>query len=175
MPMPEDGTRYHFRDVDGRDLSLLAQWLAEPHVAKWWDGVPQASAQKIIGAIDSIETRPMIVELGGRPIAYLQHYDPHLEDGHPYQDQPKGTLGLDISIGIPALIGKGHGSAIIRQIAAELFARGTKRIVIDPHPENHAAIRAYEKAGFRYVGTRTSIYGPAHFMALDAPEETDLQ
>ncbi|MGO4354258.1 GNAT family N-acetyltransferase [Rhizobium sp. RAF36] len=173
--MADDGPRYHFRDVEARDIPVLSQWFAEPHVAKWWDGDPQQNAEHVVEAVESIETRPMIVELEGQPIAYLQHYDPHLEDGHPYQDQPKGTLGLDISIGIPQLIGKGHGRAIIRQIAGELFSAGTTRIVIDPHPENQAAIRAYEKAGFRYVDTRTSIYGPAHFMALDAPEETDLQ
>jgi ribosomal protein S18 acetylase RimI-like enzyme len=67
-----------------------------------------------------------------------------------------------------------HGSAIIRQRSAELFARGARRIVIDPDPANVQAIRAYEKAGFRYIETRPSIYGPAHFMAPDAPEETDL-
>ena len=173
--MVEQEDRYDFRPVTEKDLPMIAGWLAEPHVAKWWDGDPQQNAEHVVEAMESIETRPMIVELEGRPIAYLQHYDPHLEDGHPYQDQPKGTLGLDISIGIPALIGKGHGSAIIRQIASELFAGGTKRIVIDPHPENHAAIRAYEKAGFRYLDTRTSIYGPAHFMVLDANQETDLQ
>ncbi|MGK6315047.1 GNAT family N-acetyltransferase [Neorhizobium sp. DT-125] len=172
--MADDAPRYHFRDVVREDFPLLAKWLAEPHIAKWWGEVDEELAG-IEEAMTSVETRPMIVELEGRPIAYLQYYDPHLEEGHPYQDQPKGTLGIDISIGIAELVGKGHGSAIIRQFVRELFASGAKRIVIDPDPENSAAIRAYEKAGFRYVDTRTSIYGPAHFMALDAPEETDLQ
>ncbi|CLP86098.1 Uncharacterised protein [Mycobacterium tuberculosis] len=48
------------------------------------------------------------------------------------------------------------------------------RLVIDPDPDNIRAIRAYEKAGFRYVDSRTTIYGPAYFMALDANQETDL-
>ena len=63
----------------------------------------------------AISVEPLIVELDGRPIAYLQSYDPHLEDGHPYQDQPFGTLGIDLSIGVPDLVGIGHGSAIVRQ------------------------------------------------------------
>lgn len=172
--MADDVLRYHFRDVVREDFPLLAKWLAEPHIAKWW-GEADEELESIAESMTSIETRPMIVELEGRPIAYLQYYDPHLEEGHPYQDQPKGTLGIDISIGPPDLVGIGHGSAIIRQFVADLFAGGAKRIVIDPDPENLAAIRAYEKAGFRFVDTRTSIYGPAHFMALDASEETDLK
>jgi RimJ/RimL family protein N-acetyltransferase len=39
--------------------------------------------------------------------------------------------------------------------------------VIDPDPQNAQAIRAYGKAGFRFLETRHSIYGPAHFMVLD--------
>ncbi|WP_105386261.1 GNAT family N-acetyltransferase [Neorhizobium alkalisoli] len=174
MPRADGARRYHFRDLVREDFPLLAKWLAEPHVAEWWGEVDEELAG-IEESMSSIETRPMIAEVDGTPIAYLQYYDPHLEEGHPYQDQPKGTLGIDISIGIPDLVGKGHGSAIVRQLADELFENGARRIVIDPDPENIRAIRAYEKAGFRYIDTRTSIYGPAHFMALDAPEETDLK
>jgi aminoglycoside 6'-N-acetyltransferase len=170
MPKPEQPYRYRFRDVRPEDFPLLAKWLAEPHVARWWGDVTEELAG-IEEAMTSVETRPLIVELDGKPIAYLQSYDPHLEEGHPYQDQPKGTMGMDITIGVSDLIGKGHGSAIIRQFAADLFADGAVRIVIDPHPDNAAAIRAYEKAGFRYLDTRTSIYGPAHFMVLDRKEE----
>ena len=46
--------------------------------------------------MDSDSVEPLIVELDGQPIAYLQSYDPHLEDDHPYQDQPFGTLGIDM-------------------------------------------------------------------------------
>ena len=118
--------------------------------------------------MDSVETEPLIVELDGRPIAYIQSYDPHLEDGHPYQDQPFGTLGMDITIGIPDLVGKGHGSAIVRQFVDMLFEEGAPRVIIDPHPDNRRAIRAYEKAGFVAFDTRTTIYGPALMMARDA-------
>ena len=171
--MPRDRQpRYGFRAVTDADLPMLAEWLAEPHVAQWW-GDPAGSLLEIEEAMEDVATEPLIVEMDGEPIAYLQSYDPHLEDGHPYQDQPTGTLGLDISIGRPDLLGQGHGSAIIRQFAEELFAEGAPRIVIDPDPANIRAIRAYEKAGFRAFDTRTSQYGPALMMALDAPEETD--
>ena len=161
---------YDFRAVTEADLPMLGAWLAEPHVTKWWDDGPEASLAEIREAMDSVETEPLIVELDGRPIAYIQSYDPHLEDGHPYQDQPFGTLGMDVTIGIPDLVGKGHGSAIVRQFVDMLFEEGAPRVVIDPHPDNLRAIRAYEKAGFRAFDTRSSIYGPALMMARDAED-----
>jgi len=169
MP-PEPETGYDFRSVTKRDLPLLRRWLEAPHLAEWW-GDPDDALAEIAQAMESVETEPLIVELDGRPIAYAQVYDPHMEDGHPYQDQPFGTLGLDISIGDAGLLSKGHGSAIIAALGHQLFAEGAPRLVIDPDPSNLRAIRAYEKAGFRHFDTRTTIYGPAHMMALDAPEE----
>ena len=169
--MPTDrAPRYDFRSVTERDLTLLRRWLEQPHVARWW-GDPEKGIDEARQAMDEISVEPLIVELDGRPIAYLQSYDPHLEDGHRYQDQPFGTLGIDISIGDAELTGKGHGAAIIRQFCAALFDEGAPRIVIDPHPDNARAIRAYEKAGFTPIGFRESIHGPAHMMALDAPED----
>ncbi|URK86622.1 acetyltransferase [Rhizobium sp. RCAM05350] len=124
--LPDQPLRYHFRDVRREDFPLLGHWLAEPHVARWW-GNREEELPGIEEAMTSVETRPLMVELDGTPIAYLQCYDPHLEEDHPYQDQPPGTLGIDISIGNPDLTGRGHGSAIIRQFCAELFAASTAR------------------------------------------------
>lgn len=162
---------YDFRPVTEADLPMLSAWLAEPHVAEWWGEGPETSLAEIVEAMESIETEPLIVELNGRPIAYIQSYDPHLEDGHPYQDQPFGTLGMDVTIGVPDLVGVGHGSAIVRQFVELLFEEGCPRVIIDPDPANARAIRAYEKAGFRAFDTRTSIYGPALMMARDAEED----
>ncbi len=157
---------YSFRPLTGKDMPLLARWLAEPHMTAWW-GDAAAALEEIREHMDSISVEPFIVELDGRPIGYIQSYDPHLEDDHPYADQPFGTLGIDVSIGVPELLGKGHGSAIVRQFAEMLFEEGTPRVIIDPNPSNLRAIRAYEKAGFRQLGRRTSIYGEAMLMVLD--------
>lgn len=149
------------------DLPLLARWLVEPHVAKWWDD-PVKALKSIEEHIDSISVEPFIVELNGKPIGYIQSYDPHLEDGHPYQDQPTGTLGIDQFIGPPDLIGKGHGPRMIEAFVELLFEEGAIRVIIDPDPANAAAIRAYEKAGFERFDTRHSEYGPALMMARNA-------
>jgi len=168
--MTRDPT-YGFRAVTEDDLSLLSRWLARPHVREWW-GDPGTSIEEIKQSMEDDAVEPLIVDLDGTPIAYLQSYDPHMEEGHPYQDQPFGSLGIDITIGDPTLLGAGHGTSIIRAFTDILFDEGAPRVIIDPHPDNARAIRAYEKAGFEPIGLRTSIYGPALMMKRDAPEET---
>lgn len=149
------------------DLPLLARWLVEPHVAKWWSE-PNKALQSIESHMESISVEPFIVELDGKPIGYIQSYDPHLEEAHPYQDQPTGTLGIDQFIGEPQLIGKGHGARLTDAFVELLFEEGALRVIIDPDPANAAAIRAYEKAGFEPFDTRRSKYGPALMMARNA-------
>ncbi len=170
MPRKAD-FQYDFRAVTEADLPMLGRWLAEPHVAEWWSEGPEAALAEIVEAMDSDSTEPLIVELDGKPIGYVQSYDPHLEDDHPYQDQPFGTLGIDVSIGVPELVGVGHGSRLLRAFAEILFEEGCPRIVIDPDPANKRAIRAYEKAGFKAFDERTTVYGPALMMARDADAE----
>ena len=170
MPRKAD-FQYDFRAVTEADLPMLSAWLAEPHVAEWWNDGPGAALAEIVVAMESDSTEPLVVELDGRPIAYVQSYDPHLEDDHPYQDQPFGTLGIDVTIGVPELVGIGHGSRLVRAFVEILFEEGCPRVIIDPHPGNGRAIRAYEKAGFRRLGERTTPFGPALIMAIDAEAE----
>lgn len=53
----------------------------------------------------------------------------------------------------PAVHGRGIGTDAIRTLARHLFdVEHHHRLVIDPAADNMAAIRSYEKAGFRLVG-----------------------
>jgi aminoglycoside 6'-N-acetyltransferase len=53
----------------------------------------------------------------------------------------------------PALHNQGIGTDAVREVARMLVSeRGHHRITIDPAAANAAAIRAYEKAGFKPVG-----------------------
>ena len=163
---------YAFRALEQRDLKLLKSWIAQPHWQDWWDEVDTEIAI-IRNSLESESFEPMMVELGGKPIAYVQTYDPHLEDDHPYQDQPFGTLGIDISIGEAELLGKGHGSAILSALVDMLFEEGIPRLITDPDPANLRAVKSYGKAGFVAFDTRVSEYGPALMMARDNPDFTD--
>jgi aminoglycoside 6'-N-acetyltransferase len=160
---------YTFRPVGPDDLPMLARWLDRPDVAEWWEDADDKVAE-IREALADPATEPYIVEIEGRPIGYIQCYDPHLEKDHPYRDQPQGTLGIDQFIGEPELVGIGHGSRMVDAFAEMLFRRGAPRIIIDPDPANDRAVRAYEKAGFTPFDSRTTIYGAALMMARDAPD-----
>jgi aminoglycoside 6'-N-acetyltransferase len=158
-----------FRPVTEADLGIISGWLATPHVARWWGDVDEELTD-IRGHMTSPTVQPFVILMDGRPVGYIQSYDIHGEHDHPYQDQPPGTVGIDLSIGEAALIGKGHGPRIIDAFVHRLFDEGTPRVVIDPDPANAQAIRAYEKAGFREFDRRTTIYGPAVMMARDATD-----
>ncbi|WP_274626865.1 GNAT family N-acetyltransferase [Arvimicrobium flavum] len=168
---PRLSPRYGFRAVMEADLPMIGAWLAEPHVAEWW-GDKESELEGIADHIDSISVEPFVIELEGRPIGYIQSYDPYLEEGeNPFSDQPFGTLGIDQFIGERELINEGHGTALIVQFVAMLFEEGAPRVIVDPDPKNTRAIRAYEKAGFRRIDERASIYGHVLLMARDAEDE----
>ena len=76
-----------------------------------------------------------------------------------YQEEPEPRYrhaSVDLFLD-PALHGRGLGTEALRRVVRELIGeRGHHRITIDPATGNTAAIRAYEKAGFRPVGVMRS-------------------
>jgi aminoglycoside 6'-N-acetyltransferase len=66
------------------------------------------------------------------------------------------------------VIGRGHGSALIRCFVDNLLQKGAPRIVTDPDPANSRALRAYEKAGFEIDRMVTTPDGPALLMVRSA-------
>lgn len=160
---------YTFRPVDSGDFVLLNEWLRADHVARWW-GEPEQELDEIRSHMQSDGVRPYIVLLDGEPMGYIQSYDMDREVDHPYAPQPPRTFGIDQSIGIESLTGKGHGPAMMRKFCAMLFEAGAQRIITDPDIDNRNAIRAYEKAGFSRKRQVTSIYGTVYLMTLDAED-----
>jgi aminoglycoside 6'-N-acetyltransferase len=140
--------------MTAEDLPMVRAWIATPDVAPWWDGDDDFQE-----ALADPDTRPWIVSFEGRPFAYMQDYDPHAWPGHPFSFLPPGSRGIDQSIGVPEMIGRGHGSAFIRQHVERLFAEGAPAVGTDPHPDNARAIRAYEKAGFTAGEARDTDWG----------------
>ena len=165
--MRSNGGIYAFRPLEKTDLPLLKSWLQAPHVTQWW-GDPDSEIAEISAFL---EDPLVIVSLLDRPIGYIQSYDPHEEYDHPYQDQPVGTLGIDQFIGVSELTGLGHGPAMIKAFCRMLFEQGASRVVVDPDPENHRAVRAYAKAGFRRADIRNTEYGTVLLMQRDAKDE----
>ena len=137
---------YQFRPMSAGDLPLVREWLALPHVTEWW-GDPDEQFGLVSGDMSEPAMDQFIVDHDGAPLGYLQCY--RLTDWNTgFGTQPEGTRGIDQLIGVPGMIGRGHGSAFIRVFIEDLLTTGTPRVVVDPAPANARAIRAYEKAGF---------------------------
>jgi aminoglycoside 6'-N-acetyltransferase len=155
--------RYSFRRMTEADLPMLRQWLQTPDAAAWW-GELEAEMANLAADLQEPGMRLWIVSLNDLPFAFLQDYAVHAWDWHPYRDLPPGTRGIDQTIGVTEMIGKGHGSAFIRQHVQRLFDEGAPVVVTDPDPGNARAIRAYEKAGFARYEERHTEWGHALLM-----------
>jgi aminoglycoside 6'-N-acetyltransferase len=139
---------YQFRPMTAADLPMVRGWLTAPHVLEWW-GDPVEQFGLVSDDLDHPAMDQFVVAVDDRPFAYLQCYDPLAWPENGLGDHPLGTRGIDQFIGELDLVGRGHGSAFIRAYTDRLLAAGAPRVLTDPDPNNHRAIRAYEKAGFR--------------------------
>lgn len=54
---------------------------------------------------------------------------------------------------------QGIGRRLMEQGLAQLRAAGVERVLVTSEPENEAALRLYEKLGFRVVSTEPDYYG----------------
>jgi len=152
-----------FRPLTEHDLPLMHRWLNTEHVARWYRvrGAPRptldwVTARYLPRIRGDDPTRSFVIMLGGRPVGYVQGY--LIADDPEYSARvqvDEGAVGLDMFIGEPDVVYKGLGSHIVRRFLAEIVFQemGALSCIIGPEPENAAAIRAYAKAGFRYLKT----------------------
>jgi len=135
-------------------------WLLLPHVRAWYDDVATAAypddaiAERRLAMSGEDPTDHFLIRLDGRPIGDIQSY--RIDDHPEYAAQiaiGRPAVGIDLFIGEADLIGRGHGPALIRAFLRDVaFPHyGLGLCVIGPTRSNTAAIRAYEKAGFRFL------------------------
>jgi aminoglycoside 6'-N-acetyltransferase len=121
------------------DAPALTRIRATPEVARWWDE-PDAGWP----FTDDPGATRLVIEVDGAVAGLIQF----AEELEPKYRHASIDLFLD-----PALHNRGIGTEAVRRVARMLIAeRGHHRITIDPAVANTAAVRAYEKAGFRPVG-----------------------
>lgn len=139
---------YGFAPLTRADYPLMRGWLAQPHVRAWW-GDPDDEIAMIDSDIDIGPTDMRLVTYGGVPFAYVQDYPAHHWPMPHYADFPEGTRAMDTFLGEPSMLGQGHAARYLRARAEALLAQGAPAVVMDPSPDNVAAVRAYRAAGFR--------------------------
>jgi len=150
-----------FRRLRSSDLDLMHRWLNAPHVRRWWyaEGNSYREIEEhYLPAIEGREAaKPFAILHRGKPIGFVQSYRISAEDDETYASLVgvEDSAGVDLFIGDPDYLYRGLGQHVIRRFLSEhVFSDpGVKVCVIGPEPKNTAAIRAYEKAGFRFFKT----------------------
>jgi aminoglycoside 6'-N-acetyltransferase len=127
------------RPLGDGDEAELSRIHSTPEVTRWW-GEPEPG----FPWSDDPDSVRLAIELDGALVGMIQFS----EEPTPRYRHASIDLFLD-----PAVHGRGVGSETVRRLVRMLFEeRGHRRVTIDPALANHAAIRAYEKVGFRRVG-----------------------
>jgi aminoglycoside 6'-N-acetyltransferase len=150
-----------FRRLRASDLDLMHRWLNTAHVRRWWyaEGTSYAEIEEhYLPAIEGREaTRFFLILYEGEPIGFIQSYRISVEDDETYAGlvDVEDSAGVDLFIGEAKYLYRGLGRHVIRRFLSEhvFIDPGVEVCVIGPEPKNVAAIRAYEKAGFRFFKT----------------------
>jgi aminoglycoside 6'-N-acetyltransferase len=134
------GNRVVLRTGTESDVPHLGAISREPEVMQWWGGLSEEEIREQF--VDS--TLGFVVEVAGEVVGAIQYSEE--------EDPMYRHAGMDIFLSA-AGHGRGYGTEAVRVLARYLlFERGHHRLTIDPAATNEAAIRAYEKVGFRKVG-----------------------
>ena len=135
---PDTAASLRLRPLAQADAEELRRIHSTPEVARWWD-LPDEEFPW-----DEPQSTRLVIEVDGTVAGLVQFYE-ELEPKYRH-------AGIDLFLD-PVLHGRGIGSEVVRRVVVRLIDEYRHhRITIDPATENVAAIRAYEKVGFRRVG-----------------------
>src|SRR5215210_5447182 len=135
------GRNVVLRPLRADDVERLAEIQAEPGVARWWGPPNKAELRR---QADGSDEKALAIEREGELVGLIQYHEENEPDFR--------HAGIDVFLAERAQ-GQGLGTDAVRTLARYLIdERGHHRLTIDPAADNAAAIRAYEKVGFRAVG-----------------------
>lgn len=132
------GELVRLRPLAFADAEALRAIHRTPEVSAWWGAMDDAFP------FDEPESTRWTIDLDGAVAGLVQcGEEPEPQYRHAW---------IDVFVA-PALHGRGLGTDAVRRVLRHLLEdRGHHRVTIDPARANAAALRAYEKAGFRRVG-----------------------
>ncbi len=139
------------RPATARDWPRIDRWLSEPEIANWWGS--RASAQAaIIAALDAPMGLASMLTIGRDDVGYAHALDTGNGGGLPGVTGLEGCYRIDVFVGERQQRGRGIGVAALRLIVTEVFQTTLAPAVVSiVSIRNEAAVRAHEKAGFRWV------------------------
>ena len=154
-------TEVRLAEFERPDLALLSHWLAQPHVARWWNDDPSPAAvdAQYGRSIDGLDRTDLFrIELDSSPVGFLQRYPLADEDDYSRElsaliELMPGDHSIDYLIGDPTALRRGVGSFAVALAVADLWAShpAATRVLVPVHADNAASRRLLERAGFGMV------------------------
>jgi aminoglycoside 6'-N-acetyltransferase len=136
------GPRVTLRSTTPDDAALLDPIRNEPEVLRWWSHLEPGEMDEFVA-----DEHSLVIEVDGEIVGAVQYGEE--------EDPMYRHANIDVYL-TAGRHGEGLGSEAVRVLARYLLDRGHHRLTIDPAAANRAAIRAYEKVGFRPVGVLRS-------------------
>jgi aminoglycoside 6'-N-acetyltransferase len=186
-PAAGPGELFTWRRVTGDDLGLLRDWLARPHVRRWWNHDTSAAAvERDFGpaARGQEPSEDLLVSLDGRPFGLVQRcrlidYPEYLAELRALAAAPDDAITLDYFVADPDQTGRGLGPAMLDRIVERSWGDhpAATCVLVPVVATNRASWRALEKIGFTRVGEGDLVPDnprdpPLHFVyRADRPAE----
>jgi len=152
-----------FHSLRRADFALLGEWLATPHVARWWADNPSAAAIEADygGCVDGTETADVFIACrDARPIGLMQRYrldayPQYIEELADLIAVPAAAYSIDYFLGPADVLGQGLGSRMIRAFTAGLWQDDpcASCVIVPTNTLNRASWRSLERAGFARVAS----------------------
>jgi RimJ/RimL family protein N-acetyltransferase len=158
------------RPATPEDRFRIRRWLAEPDIQAWWGNAASAEAE-INLAMASATALCRIVESAGAPIGYAHAVEIGLWGAPQPEEIPTGTWDIDLFIASAEHRGRRLGAAALALLTVEGFATTLALACCAfVSVRNEAAVRAYERTGFRWRRVWSDpLLGPAWLMLKERP------
>lgn len=139
------------RPVAEEDRFLIRRWLSDPEVQRWWGGAAAAEAA-ITLALESVHALPRVVECDSRPIGYTQAIDAAILGEQQPAQMPPGSWQVAFFTGVAEHRDQNVEGTALALLAGEVFSTTLAVACCGiVSVRNEAGVRAYEKAGFRWL------------------------
>lgn len=137
-----------------RDLPLIAGWMNDPAVARYWElaGADDVTAAHLRAQLDGDgRSVPCLGVLDGAPTSYWEIYRADLDPlARHYPARPHDT-GIHLLIGTTRDRSRGLGTTLLRAVADLVLDQrpDCHRVIAEPDVRNTPSVAAFLGAGFR--------------------------
>lgn len=163
-----------FRSLNDSDLHYMYKWLNSGFVQKWYGKknftMTEVEAKYLPYIRGEKPTQAYLILYDNNPIGYIQTYK--IVDYPKYAKEInvfENAAGLDLFIGEEDYIHKGLGKFIIGKFLEKIVYKtlNVDSCILGPEPNNLAAIKTYEKVGFRHLKTVKIDEGFEYLMRIE--------